>query len=294
MASLRLLVTGAGGQVGTEMTRRAPRHGLTALGLARADLDIADSDAVLRAVDGAGADVVVNCAAYTAVDTAESEPEQAAAINRDAPGHLARACAAAGIPLLHISTDYVFDGTKSGAWTEADPVAPLGVYGRTKEEGERAVREATDAHVILRTSWVFAGHGGNFVRTMLRVGAERDELRVVADQHGAPTYAGDIAEALIAIARRAVEPDAPFGTYHYTARGATTWHGLAEEIFRRVEPRWGRHPTVHAIPTSDYPTPAKRPANSVLDCARVDAGFAPPRRDWREGLADALSELLED
>jgi dTDP-4-dehydrorhamnose reductase len=291
-----ILVTGAGGQVGVELQRRAPLRGITAVGLTRDGLDITDADAVRRTVSGVAGQAwaVVNAAAYTAVDKAETNADAANAANRDAPGHLAAACAESGLPLIHISTDYVFDGRKDGAYVESDPVAPLGVYGASKEAGERAVRAACAEHVILRTSWVYAGHGGNFVRTMLRLGSERDELRVVADQTGVPTYAGDIAEAIIAIVwqLRGGKRDG-WGTFHYAARGTTTWHGFAEDIIRRAAPVTGRRPPVVPITTADYPTPAPRPRNSVLDCTAFDRTFEVPRRQWGDGLADALAELLE-
>ncbi len=288
-----LLITGAGGQVGTELLKRAESHGFTTTGLTRADLDITDANAVADAVAGHAPRFLINAAAYTAVDKAESEQDAAYAVNRDASANLAKAAANAGIPLIHISTDYVYDGGKDGPWVESDPVKPLGVYGASKEAGERAVRETLPAHVILRTSWVYAAHGGNFIKTMLRVGAERDELRVVADQHGAPTFAGDIAEAILTIAQRIDAGASAWGTYHYTAAGSTTWHGLAEAIFDRAEPVWGRRPTVEAIPTSAYPTPAARPANSVLDCSAVLTAFDVPRRPWQAGLDEALNELLQ-
>jgi dTDP-4-dehydrorhamnose reductase len=289
---MTLLVTGAGGQVGQELARLCTKAKGDAVLLTRQDLDITNADAVAAKIEARQPSMVVNAAAYTAVDRAEEEVEQANAVNRDAPGHLARACAQAGIPLIHISTDYVFDGTKDGPYSETDPVHPLGVYGASKEAGERAVREAHRDHIILRTSWVYAAHGQNFVRTMLRVGAERDALGVVNDQHGTPTSAADIAAAVLAIADRiAAGKRDGWGTYHYTAKQATTWHGFAAEIFEQAN--LVKSPTVDAIPTSAYPTPAARPANSVLDCRLIDIVFAPPRRPWQEGLADVLDELLQ-
>lgn len=285
----RLIVTGAGGQVGTELVRLTPSPGWEILGFTRAEADIADPAAIARLIEGA--DILVNAAAYTAVDKAEEEREAAYRINATAPGLLAEACAARGIPLVHISTDYVFDGSKAGAYLPDDPVAPLGVYGASKEEGERLVRAALPQHVILRTSWVYAAHGRNFVKTMLRLGAERDSLRVVSDQHGAPTAAGDIAAALLAIAERLLAGSTAYGTYHYSAAGLTSWHGLAEAIFELSEPHLGKRPTVEPIPTSAYPTPARRPANSALDCNSTLAAFSPPRRDWRAALADVLAEI---
>lgn len=285
----RLVVTGAGGQVGTELVRLTPPPGWEIVGFTRAEADIADPAAIARLV--AGADILVNAAAYTAVDKAEEERDAAYRINATAPGLLAEACAARGIPLIHISTDYVFDGSKTGAYLPDDPVAPLGVYGASKEEGEWLVRAALPQHVILRTSWVYAAHGKNFVKTMLRLGAERDSLRVVADQHGAPTAAGDIAAAILAIAEKLLAGSTAYGTYHYSAVGLTTWHGLAEAIFELSEPYLGKRPNVEPIPTSAYPTPARRPVNSTLDCSSTMATFSPPRRDWRAALADVLTEI---
>jgi len=293
-------VTGSAGQLGHELMREAPKAGAAVRGLGRGDLDIADAAAVAAAVTeavGAGCDVVVNAAAYTAVDKAESETARAYAVNRDGPGHLAAACRRVGLPLIHISTDYVFDGTGTGAYDEAAPVAPLGVYGASKEAGERAVREGTPEHVILRTSWVYAAHGHNFVKTMLRLAGERDKLRVVDDQRGIPTAAVDIARAILSIAaktlaaRRTGGPVA-WGTYHYAAEGPTTWCRFARTIIERAASRTGRQPAVDAIATADFPTPARRPANSVLDCGRVVRTFAPPRRPWQDGLDEVLNELL--
>jgi len=290
-----ILVTGAGGQVGTELLARAARHGHDVTGLVRADLDISDAAAVEAAVAKIKPSLIVNAAAYTAVDKAEEDRDAAYAINRDGPANLAEAAKQAGIPLIHISTDYVFDGSKDGAYLESDPVAPLGVYGASKEAGEQAVRAALDEHVIMRTSWVYAAHGGNFVKTMLRVGKDRDQLRVVADQFGAPTSAADIADAILTIATRIGEGNrSSWGTYHYTAEGRASWHGFAEAIFARAEPVWGRCPVVEAIPSSDYPTPAKRPTNSVLDAAKILAAFAVPRRPWQDGLEDVLGVLLAE
>ena len=195
-----LLVTGADGQLGRELLMRGRARGLAMQGCTRGDLDIGDRDAVLRAVATAGADIVVNAAAYTAVDLAEQERDRAFAVNAEGPRHLAEACAAHGLPLIHVSTDYVFDGTKPGAYSEDDPVAPINVYGASKEAGERAVRETCPAHVILRTSWVYSAHGRNFVLTMRQLAAERETLSVVADQHGSPTSAADLADAMLDVA----------------------------------------------------------------------------------------------
>ena len=210
---------------------------------------------------------------------AETAREDADRVNRQGPAHLAAAAAAAGAALIHLSTDYVFDGSGRRPYRANDPVAPLGVYGLSKEAGERAVRTTLARHVILRTAWVYAAHGGNFVRTMLRVGADRDLLRVVDDQRGTPTGAADIADACLTIAARlAHDPRGETaGTYHYVAAGEASWADLADAIFDHVAPIWGRRPVVERITTADYPTPARRPAYSVLDCDLVARVFAPPR-----------------
>lgn len=296
MTTPTLLVLGAGGQVGEELRRLAVREGVPVRAIGRADLDITDAAAV-RALVGAAprTTVVVNAAAYTKVDRAESERDAAWAVNAEAPGHLAAACREAGLPLLHLSTDYVFDGTGTRPYREEDPVAPLGAYGAGKEAGERAVRAALERHVIVRTSWVFAGHGQNFVRTMLRLGEERDRLRVVGDQQGAPTSAADIADALLRIARQAASDPAgtPWGTYHFTNAGETSWHGFATAIFAERRLLTGRaEPAVEAIATADYPTPARRPAYSRLDCRRIGDAFGIRPRPWTEALAPVMDALL--
>ncbi|MFZ1642924.1 MAG: dTDP-4-dehydrorhamnose reductase [Candidatus Contendobacter sp.] len=284
---MRIIVIGAKGQVGWELTRRAPLLGHEVLAWDVAELDITDAAAVDRELAASGADVVINAAAYTAVDRAEQEPELAFAVNRAGPAHLAAACNRLNIPLLHISTDYVYDGRKPGPYVEDDPVAPLGVYGRSKAEGDEAVRRLLPRHLILRVSWVFGIHGHNFVKTILRLAREREELRVVADQYGCPTYAGDIADTLLELARRTAEIDAngAWGTYHYCGEPATTWHGFASaivEMARAREPLATR--SVIAIATADYPLPSPRPVNSVLDCAKLAARFGIRPRLWRAGL----------
>ena len=292
---MRLLTTGANGQVGFELARLNGNNRGTVTALDRAALDITDGKAVRAAVADLRPDAVINAAAYTGVDRAEQETDTAIQVNRDGPANLAHACADADIPLLHISTDYVFDGTKAGPYTEADPAAPLGAYGLSKWMGEEAIREATDKHVIVRVSWVFGGHGNNFVKTMLRVGSERSELRVVADQRGAPTPAADIAAALVAIARRVVADPSGFvwGTYHFRGDPITTWHGFAEAIFAEARAKGMiDHPVeVHPITTAEYPTPARRPTNSALDCTRWQATFDVPLPDWRAGLRHVIQGL---
>ncbi|MDX1606559.1 MAG: dTDP-4-dehydrorhamnose reductase [Candidatus Competibacterales bacterium] len=286
---MRLLVTGGCGQVGTELAQRAPARGFKVQAPGSAELDITDASAVRRAV--AGVDKVINAAAYTAVDRAEQEPERAYAANRDGPAVLATACAERGIPLLHLSTDYVFDGRRPGPYREDHPVAPLGVYGASKWAGEQAVRERLEQHLILRVSWVFGAYGHNFVRTMLRLAREREELRVVADQHGCPTHAGAIAETLLELAQRlSFSDDSRWGTYHYCGVPATTWHGFAEAILAQVRTLMTvTCRRVVAITTEDFPTPAPRPANSVLDCSRIAAVFGLSPEPWTDGLAQVLN-----
>ncbi len=292
MSQAKILVTGANGQVGWELLRRAERYGVTAVGMERAQLDITNPSAVSAAVRNGAYHVVVNAAAYTAVDKAESEPEIAYAVNRDGPANLAQACAEADIPLMHISTDYVFDGTKKGAYTEDDPVCPVSVYGASKEAGERAVRDVLARHIVLRTAWVYGAHGHNFVKTMLRSAQERDELRVVADQWGCPTAAGDIAEAILTIINFYTDDQAlEWGTYHYCGDGPTTWQGFAEAIIAAAAASGGRRVPVRPITRAEYPTPARRPANSVLDCAKIRATFGIAPKPWRDALKEVIHNV---
>ena len=280
---MRILVFGETGQVARELARRAP---VTALGRDAADLS--DPEACADAIRASDAEAVINAAAYTAVDRAEEEETLATVINGAAPAAMARAAARKGVPFLHVSTDYVFDGSGEAPWKPDDPTGPLGAYGRSKLAGEIGVRAADGKHAILRTSWVFSSHGANFVRTMLRLGLERDALRVVDDQTGGPTAAGDIAGALLTMAR-ALHDGAPGGTYHFAGSPDVTWAGFAREIFARAR----LEVAVTGIPSSDYPTPARRPANSRLDCATLEADFGIPRPDWRESLGGILAELAE-
>ena len=291
---MRMIIIGAQGQVGSELARRAPGLGHQALAWDQAELDITDAAAVDQALNASGAEVVINAAAYTAVDKAEQEPEPAFAVNRDGPAHLAAACCRLHIPLLHISTDYVYDGRKPGPYREDDPVAPLGIYGVSKQAGDDAVRRLLPRHLILRVSWVFGSYGQNFVKTILRLAREREELRIVADQRGCPTYAGDIADTLLELAGRSAEIDAQqaWGVYHYCGAPATTWHGFAEAIVEEARHHEAlRVRTITPIATTDYPTPAARPANSVLECAKLDARFGLQPRSWREGLKTMLASL---
>lgn len=289
---MRVLLFGANGQVGREMTALAAERGIDLVARDRAGADITDPVSLARAFKDARPDIVINAAAYTAVDKAESETEAAARVNAAAPGLIAERCAREGVPLVHISTDYVFDGTKTSPYVEADPIAPLGVYGRTKAAGEAAVRAALDKHVILRTSWVYGVHGANFLKTMLRLAKERDRLTIVADQRGCPTATRDIAEALLAVAGAVEAGTVRFGTYHFAGTGATTWHGFAREIIAEAARHTGRTPEVAAITTADYPTPARRPANSELDSSLFERTFRFRAAPWQARVREVVDGLL--
>lgn len=288
---MNLLVTGANGQVGWELTRRAAEEGISVAGLTRSELDITDNKAVDQAFERLKPSMVVNAAAYTAVDKAEQEPDLAFAINRDGPAHLATACKRHGIPLIHISTDYVFDGEKASLYTEGDPVKPLGVYGQSKLEGEEAVRRTLDSHIIIRTSWVFGSHGHNFVKTVLRLAKNGGPLRIVADQHGTPTSAQSIANCILHLVKNCEDTDMNWGTYHFSGTPHTTWHGFATEIVAQASQLGLIDPvTVNPITTAEFPTPARRPKNTRLDTSNIEsAGCSIP--DWREDLHRVLKDL---
>ncbi len=293
--SCDVLITGANGQLGWELTRRAHKQGIAVTAVDRAVLDITDQAQVARVVAEAAPRIVINAAAYTAVDQAESDADAAHAVNRSGPAHLAKACAEHQIPLIHVSTDYVFDGTKDGVYSEEDSVAPLGVYGASKLAGETAVRETHPAHVIVRTAWVYGVHGTNFVKTMLRLAETRDALHVVNDQHGGPTFAGDLAEALLTITQHlktdSVTPDV-YGTFHCTGSGVTTWCDFAQTIFERAAQKGVKTPKVTGIPAANYPTAAERPKNSVLDCSKIARIYGITLRPWQQALAEMLDETL--
>ena len=292
---MKLLLLGGNGQVGRELRRSlvslgelivATRDGVEA----NVAADLSEPDALGQLVHDVAPDVVVNAAAYTAVDPAESDADAARLANATSPAAIAGACASIGALLVHYSTDYVFDGSGTRPCREDDPTSPLGVYGASKLAGEEAIRASGARHVILRTAWVYASHGKNFLRTMLRVGAEREELRVVVDQVGAPTPAAWIADATASIIRHGV---AASGTWHLTAAGETSWHGFAEAIFNEALALGllEKQPRVLAIPTSDYPTPAQRPGYSVLDTAKLQADFGIVPPHWRDGLRSVLGEM---
>lgn len=288
-----VLITGAGGQLGTELQRCAWPEGWQVTAVDVAELDLRDTAAIIALVASRPWTAVINGGAYTAVDKAETDLVTAWAVNAMAPAAFAEGCAKAGIPLVQVSTDYVFAGDKAGAWEIDDPVAPLGVYGASKLGGELAVRTSGARHAIVRTAWVVSAHGSNFVKTMLRVGEARDQLTVVADQRGSPTSAADLADALQRIVVRLVEDaDAPTGTFHFSNAGDVSWADFATEIFRQSMLRGGPTAAVVPIPSSDYPTPARRPANSLLSHDAIRAAYGITPRDWREALSDILDELI--
>ena len=282
---MKLLVFGQTGQVARELQRLAP----DAVYLGRDQADLMDPAACFSAIAAHDTDAIINAAAWTAVDKAESEEPAATIVNGDAPTAMAQAAAAKGLPFLHISTDYVFDGTGDQPLTTAHPTGPLGAYGRSKLAGEIGVRAAGGPHAILRTSWVVSAHGANFVKTMLRLSETRDRLTVVADQIGGPTPAAAIAAALLDMAGQLATDPARSGTYHLSGAPDTSWAGFAREIFRQA----GRATVVEDIPSSAYPTPARRPLNSRLDCTSLATTFGIPRPDWRQGLAAILKELTQ-
>ncbi|MET0653912.1 MAG: dTDP-4-dehydrorhamnose reductase [Hyphomicrobiaceae bacterium] len=288
---MRLLVAGASGQLAHALVGRA--RGLAGVGIVALEppqLDLLDPASITRALASTRPDVVINAAAYTAVDKAENDAAAAFALNRDGPGDLAAAAEAAGCPIIHVSTDYVFDGTKSGAYVEQDTPNPMCIYGRSKLEGESAVAVANARHVILRTAWLYGAHGHNFLKTMLRLARERPELRVVADQSGNPTYAPHLADVILAIAAK-IGSGQPWGVYHATAAGETTWHGFASAIIAAAKPLGVPQVPILPITTTDYPTPARRPANSCLDCSKLERAFGLRLPPWQQGLAECFGEL---
>jgi dTDP-4-dehydrorhamnose reductase len=258
-------------------------------------LDLTSPPSLQAAIASIKPDAVVNAAAYTAVDRAEDEPELAAAINTAGAGALGGAAADAGLPIVHVSTDYVFDGTKEGAYLETDPPAPLGVYGRTKLEGEQRVAEANPRHLILRTSWVYSAHGHNFVKTMLRLGGERTTVSVVDDQWGCPTAAAELARAITILLPRIVNGNASedmFGVFNAAGKGTASWHDFAQAIMEGAAMRGARSAAVVPIATSDYPTRARRPANSVLDCSKLHAVHGIDMSPWQGSLDAVLDDIL--
>ncbi len=283
---MKLLVFGSTGQVACELHRLVPE----ATFLSRAEADLSDPPSCAAAVMASGADAVINAAAYTAVDRAETDEDAADLVNGEAPAAMARAAAELDIPFLHISTDYVFNGSSTRPWQPDDPTAPLGAYGRSKFLGEQGIRAAGGTAVILRTSWVFSAFGSNFVKTIRRLGQTRDSLNVVADQIGGPTAARDIASALVEIADQLHAGKGATGTFHYAGTPDVSWADFAREIYRQA----GLATVVNDIPTSAYPTPAARPLNSRMDCSRLQAVYGIARPDWKASLTTVLHDLGDD
>lgn len=287
---MRVLITGCHGQVGSCLTKQlANNENIAVLALDREHLDITSQDAVNATVAEFEPSIIINAAAHTAVDKAEEEVDLSYAINRDGPKYLAQAAQSVGAAMLHISTDYVFEGNKTGEYVETDATNPQGVYGKSKLAGEIAVAEACDKHIILRTAWVFGEHGNNFVKTMLRLGQTRDTLSIVGDQFGGPTYAGDIASVLIQIAKRIIqESKVEYGVYHYSGLPHVSWFDFADAIFDvAVEQKvLAKKPSLTSITTEQYPTPASRPSNSRLSNGKITQAFSVEPSDWNSALND--------
>ncbi|NOD77943.1 MULTISPECIES: dTDP-4-dehydrorhamnose reductase [unclassified Ruegeria] len=282
---MKALIFGHSGQVATELRRRADSHGIEVEALDRTKADLSNPPQCAEAIQGTDADVIINAAAYTAVDKAEEDLDLAQLVNADSPGAMARAATERGLPFLHISTDYVFEGSGTSPWTTDHPTAPLGAYGKTKLDGERQIAQAGGWHAILRTSWVFSAHGNNFVKTILRLAETRDRLTIVADQIGGPTPAADIADALLVMAKSNAGTEG--GLFHFSGAPDASWADFAREITVQS----GLTTQIEDIPSTDYPTPAPRPLNSRLNCDRLNAVFGIGRPEWKTGLSDVLREL---
>ena len=292
---MRLLIAGWQGQVARSLVEMAPgRPDVTACAVGRAALNICEAKSIERALSAISPTVVINSAAYTAVDKAESEAERAFALNRDGARLLAEAAAKRGIPIIHISTDYVFDGTKREPYVESDATSPVTVFGRSKLEGEHAVRDANPRHIILRTSWIFSPSGRNFVKTMLSSAESQPRVRVVEDQRGSPTYAPHLVTAILELASIASRDnaDGPWGVYHAANAGTATWRELAEESFAQSRLLGGPSADVEPISSADYPTPAQRPANAQLDCSKLSQNFGLRLPTWQAGVAECVARLL--
>ena len=292
---MTILVTGAKGQVGRELINKGMLSGWKMVGIDLQEVDITDAAAVSKYLGPMDLEIVVNAAAFTAVDAAETEVEAAFAVNRDGAANLADICAEKKIPLIHISTDYVYDGMKKGAYLESDMVSPQGVYARSKAQGDAAVVDRLKAHIILRTAWVYSVHGHNFVKTMLRLFREKESVSVVEDQYGSPTNASDIAEAILHIIGHIQRnKETQWGVYHYTGQGKTNWYGFAKKVYELAAPLdTFSLRELKPILSSAYPTPARRPANSVLDCTKIQEMFGITSAPWEESLRGMLSSLYE-
>lgn len=291
---MRIAVTGKTGQVVTSLIERGAAAGHEVIAVGRPELDLADPASVARALEAAAPDVIVSAAAYTAVDKAESESDLAYAVNGAGAGAVAQAAKALGVPLVHVSTDYVFDGTLDRPYVESDPTGPTGVYGASKLAGEQAVLAAHgDNSAVLRVAWVYSPFGANFVKTMLRLAGDRDEVSVVADQLGNPTSALEIADGILLVATNMVSDGSPEmrGVFHMTASGEASWADFAEAIFAASAEKGGAMARVKRITTADYPTPATRPANSRLDCGLIAKVHGVILPDWRRSLDSVIARL---
>ena len=291
---MKILITGAQGQVGKELSAISINKGFDVVAAGRVDLDITETQIVEEYISQHQPDIVINAAAHTAVDKAESEQDLAFAINHNGAKNIALACSKLTIPLLHISTDYVFDGSQSDPYSENDAVSPLGVYGESKWQGEEVIRKNLESHIILRVAWVFGAQGNNFVKTMLRLGKDRDELNVVADQFGGPSPAKNIAETLINLVEQyQKDKTLTWGTYHYCGKSKTTWYDFATEIFKLAFEigLLDKKVKVNPITTAEYPTPAKRPSNSMLNCTKLKTTFGIDMPEWKDALKKVLTEL---
>ncbi|WP_313737138.1 dTDP-4-dehydrorhamnose reductase [Sphingobium yanoikuyae] len=290
---MKIAATGTAGQVVTSLIERGAAAGHEVIAIGRPDLDLADPASVVRALEAAAPDVIVSAAAYTAVDKAETDSDLAHTVNGAGPGAVAQAAKALDVPLIHISTDYVFDGTLDRPYVESDPTGPTGVYGASKLAGERAVLDGHDNSAVLRVAWVYSPFGNNFVKTMLRLAGDRDELGVVGDQVGNPTSALAIADGIIQVATNMVADGSPElrGVFHMTAPGEASWADFAQAIFAASAARGGPSASVRPIATANYPTPATRPANSRLDCGRIARIHGVTLPDWRRSLADVMDRL---
>ena len=291
---MRLAVTGKNGQVVSALQALASDE-LEIVALGRPEVDLAQRETVLKALREVKPDVVVSAAAYTAVDKAESEQDVAFAVNRDGARAVAQSARDLGIPIIHLSTDYVFDGTKATPYVENDPTGPTSIYGRSKLEGEQAVSEATGNYAILRTAWIYSEYGNNFVKTMLRLSESRDEINVVADQFGCPTSANDIATAIVAIARKLLDDSSIRlrGVFHLSGTGETNWANFAKQIFAFSEENGGKSMIVNDITTAQYPTPARRPANSRLDCSKLEAVYGIRLPNWETSTRAVVTALAQ-
>jgi dTDP-4-dehydrorhamnose reductase len=292
MADARIFVAGSHGQVALSLQEEADKRGITLTRMGRPDFDLTAPESMRAAITGWNPTAIINAAAYTAVDAAEDNEETATAINAAGAGELAAIAADLNVPFLHISTDYVFDGTKDGAYCEEDEVAPQGAYGRSKLAGEKAVMDANPDAMIFRTAWVYSPFGKNFCKTMLTLAQSRNELGIVADQMGNPTYAPDIANALLDVL--AQETSGKAGVYHLAGTGETSWHGFAEAIFNEGAKHGNPLPKANAITTADFPTPAKRPANSRLNCDKLASTFGVQLPKWQESTANCVKRLFEE